>query len=263
MGTPAKSESLSSVDRAISMLEALAESGSLTATQLARRLDTGKATAFRLARSLVARGWVVQDRDRSYRLGPGALTLAVHASATLDLRTQLLAVMHELHEATGETIHLTKLDGRHIVYLEQLMSPQPVLSVAMLGSKSPAHCVSPGLAQLACLPAAQLDWVLAGELERHTPATLTDPDALRQELANVRQRGYAVNRGAFRPEVGGVGIAVTDDRGLPVAGLSICMPVYRLDDKDIAALGALLQAVAAKAKQHLRDEAARPPLGPR
>src|SRR5687767_6462921 len=75
------SATLSSVDRALSMVELLAEEGHLNVTQLADRLGTGKATAFRLAHTLMARGWMVQDRDRRYRLGPGILGVAAQAHA--------------------------------------------------------------------------------------------------------------------------------------------------------------------------------------
>ena len=61
---------LSSVDRALRLLDELAEHGPLGATELANRLGTAKATAFRLARTLQARGYVVQNADSSYRLGP-------------------------------------------------------------------------------------------------------------------------------------------------------------------------------------------------
>ncbi|WP_158228221.1 IclR family transcriptional regulator [Pseudonocardia sp. MH-G8] len=245
-----ESTSLSSVERAVSMVEALAAHESLSATQLAEVLDTGKATAFRLARTLVARGWLVQDEDRSYRLGPGLLGLTGR-TAELDLSGELRSVMSELRDQTGETIHLTKLDGRHIVYLEQLESPQPVLSVAVLGSRSPAHCVSPGLAQLAALTPERLEWVLSVPLPRHTDASLSEPGLLRQELARVRARGYAINVGGYRAEVGGVGSAVVDDAGRPVAGLSVCVPVYRLHRLDAHRIGRMLADAAVDAGRRL------------
>lgn len=245
------SPSLSSVNRALSMVELLSEEGHLTVTQLAERLGTGKATAFRLAHTLMARGWIVQDPDRRYRLGPGILGVAARAQAGRDLRADLRPVLEALHEKTGETIHLTKLDGRHVVYLEQIISSKPVMSVAMLGGRSPAHCVSPGLAQLAALPADQLDWVLGVPLQRYTDASLTDPAAVRAQLDVVRERGYAVNLGNFRADVGGVGSAVTDADGYPIAGLSVCVPVYRLKELDTTALGQLLKEAAQDARRLL------------
>ncbi len=78
------------------------------------------------------------------------LATGVHAS--LDLRRDLLPVLDALHAETDETVQLTTLDGGDVVYVEQLLSTKPVLSVGQMGSRAPAHCVSGGLAQLAAAP---------------------------------------------------------------------------------------------------------------
>lgn len=241
------SGTLSSVERALVLVELLAENNGLSLTQLARRLDVGKATAFRLTKTLTERGWIEKDEELRYRIGPGLLSLVPAHEAGQDLRRPLRPLMDELQDATGETIHLTLLRGRYVVYIDQLVSPKPVHSVSTLGSRSPAHCVSPGLAQLAHLSAEQLEWMLSAPLQRYTEHSPIDPDAVRTELDVVRERGYAINRGAFRAEVGGVGAAVTDRRGHPVAALSVCMPTFRMQSADLDAIGQLLRRVVADA----------------
>jgi len=238
---------LSSVDRALRLLDELAEHGPLGATDLANRLGTAKATAFRLARTLQARGYVVQNPDASYRLGPRCLLLATGVHASLDLRRDLMPVLESLHAATDETVQLTTLDGADVVYVEQLVSPKPVLSVGQPGGRSPAHCVSGGLAQLAAAPATTVDELLSRPLHRYTDATIATPTALRRELQAVRERGYAINRGAFRPDVGGVGAAVLGAHGRPVAAINICVPLYRLEALGVERLGELVARAAADA----------------
>ncbi|MFC8248290.1 IclR family transcriptional regulator [Streptomyces chartreusis] len=242
---------LSSVERALTLMEVLAAHSGLTITQLATRMGTGKATAFRLAGTLVERGWLVKDDELRYRLGPGILGLAA-ARQEVDLAPVLRPILEELHEACGETIHLTRLDGRQIIYLDQLISPQPVHSVAVLGSRSPAHCVSPGLAQLALLPDEMLNWVLAVALRRYTDHSPRTADEVRAQLEVVRDRGYAVNVGAYRPDVGGVGVAVSDSRGMPIAGISVCMPTYRMKTMDLEALGDRLTGASNDARHRLQ-----------
>ena len=180
---------LSSVDRALRLLDELAEHGPLGATELAHRLGTAKATAFRLARTLQARGYVVQNADSTYRLGPRCLMLATGVHASLDLRRDLLPVLDALRAETDETVQLTTLDGGEVVYVEQLLSTKPVLSVGQMGARAPAHCVSGGLAQLAAAPPDVVDRLLSRPLERFTAATITDPDEVRAELdADPRAR---------------------------------------------------------------------------
>ncbi|NMM90740.1 hypothetical protein B2J88_41525 [Rhodococcus sp. SRB_17] len=245
-------DTLGSVNRALSLLELLAENNGLTVTQLADRLGMGKATAFRLAKTLVERGWVEKDEELRYRLGPGLISLAPAIQLGQDVRHRLRPMMDELHDATQETIHLTVLQGRYVTYVEQLVSPKPVHSVRTLGSRSPAHCVSPGLAQLAALPDDALDWILAAPLQRYTERSLIVPTDVRTELQRVRTRGYAVNRGSFRAEVGGVGAAVLDVRGKPIAALSVCMPIFRMQTTDLEEIGAQLIAAVADAHRSFR-----------
>ncbi|MBW0113764.1 IclR family transcriptional regulator [Pseudonocardia abyssalis] len=247
-----QSDTLSSVNRALTLLELLAENSGLTVTQLADRLRTGKTTAFRLAKTLTERGWVEKDEEMRYRLGPALLSLVPPDQLGQGLRHLLRPLLEELQDATGETVHLTILRGRHVVYVDQLISPKPVHSVSTLGGRSPAHCVSPGLAQLAALPSEALDWVLDAALPPYTERSLTDPGAVRAELQRVRQRGFAINRGAYRAEVGGVGAAVLDDRGRPQAALSVCIPAYRMRNDDLTAIGELLKVKVVDAQQRIR-----------
>jgi DNA-binding IclR family transcriptional regulator len=169
----------------------------------------------------------------------------VHAS--LDLRRELMPVLEEVHAQTDETVQLTTLEGAEVVYVEQLLSPKAVLSVGQMGSRAPAHCVSGGLAQLAAAPPETVDALLATPLTRHTPLTIVDPDALRRELAAIRERGYAINLGAFREDVGGVGAAIIGLHGRPVAAINICVPRYRLEEVGIPRLGELVARAAADA----------------
>jgi DNA-binding IclR family transcriptional regulator len=253
-------DGVGSVGRALQLLEELAQEGSLGATDLAARLGTAKATAFRLARTLQGRGYVVQDPDATYRLGPSCLRLGDAARGGMDLRVGMRPILEALHAVTEETIQLTILSGREVIYLDQLLSPKPVLSVSRIGARSPAHGVSPGLALLAALSDDQLEAFLLEPLDRYTDSTITDPERLRAEIAIIRRRGYAVNRGGFRQDVGGVGAAVLDHHAHPVAAISVCVPVYRLDQMQIGELGSHVRRAAAQASRSLglRGEVAGP-----
>ena len=95
----AEGTALSSVDRALRLLEELARHGPLGATELANRTGCAKATAFRLARTLQARGFVVQNQDSSYRLGPRCLLLATGVHTSFDVRREALPAMEALRDA--------------------------------------------------------------------------------------------------------------------------------------------------------------------
>jgi DNA-binding IclR family transcriptional regulator len=245
----AEGTALSSVDRALRLLEELARSGPLGATELANRTGCAKATAFRLARTLQARGFVVQNQDSSYRLGPRCLLLATGVHTSFDVRHEALPAMEALRDETGETVQLTVLDGADVIYVEQVTSVKTVRSVGTMGQHAPAHCVSSGLAQLAELPFDRVRALLPSPLPRPTTASIPSLERLAVELDRVRVRGFGINRGGFRHDVGGVGATVRDAHGRPVAGLNICVPLFRLEELGIDRLGALVVRAAAEVSQ--------------
>ena len=83
-----------------------------------------------------------------------------------------------------------------------------VRSVGTMGQRAPAHCVSGGLSQLALLPFERVRALLPSPLPRPTSASIPSLERLAAELERVRARGFAINRGGFRHDVGGVGTAV-------------------------------------------------------
>lgn len=252
MAEPARSEQLATVHRALTAVELVAANGSLTLTQLASMMDVGMTTAHRLAGTLLARDWLAKNADLTYRLGSGLTGILATSTQSTDIRASVRPLLERLGAETEETIHLTKLDGRTVVYLDQVVSTKPVHSVAKIGGRSPAHCVSPGISQLSRQSDEFLDWFFREELVRYTPNTIADAGRFRALLGRVRERGYAINLGGFRPDVGGVGVALVNQEGLPIAALSVCAPVYRLKSSDKDAIGALLLDTAAAAQEILR-----------
>jgi DNA-binding IclR family transcriptional regulator len=245
----AEGTALSSVDRALRLLEELARHGPLGATDLANRTGCAKATAFRLARTLQGRGFVVQNPDATYRLGPRCLLLATGVHASFDVRREALPAMEALRDETGETVQLTVLEGTDVVYVEQVASSKPVRSVGTMGQRAPAHCVSGGLSLLAALPFDRVRALLPNPLPRPTSASIPSLERLAAELERIRVRGYAVNRGGFRSDVGGVGTSVIDAHGRAVAALNICVPLFRLEELGVERLGGLVARAAADVSQ--------------
>lgn len=245
---------VSSVERALRILEALLD-GPIGATALAARIGVSKATAFRLARTLQANGYVVQLEDSRYTLGPRCLMLAAWAFGHIDIRRELRWAEEELHAKTGETILLSVQAGPESVCIDSIPSKQSVVSVASVGEVWPAHTCSSGLAFLAdddefC------NAYLKQAMKRATAHTVTDPDALRQMLTQFRQTGYSVNKSYWREGVCAVGAVVHDASGKGVAALSVMLPEFRLEETGVDTLGNLVTDVAARASSRLgyRDQ---------
>ncbi len=214
-------------------------------SDLARHLDIAKSTAHRLLATLTDEGLLEQDLESGrYRLGLAIFDLAA-AVQSFDLHEAALTPMTDLRNRTGETVQMAVLDGREVVYVERLDSPNTLRMFLEVGRRNWAHCTGCGKALLAFLSPDQLDRVLKGwKLPAKTEHTITRLDNLRKELTYTRQRGYAVNR--YESELGVISVAapVRNGSGRPVAALSVAGPAERLEPFELQLAQDTVEAAA-------------------
>lgn len=241
-------DGMQSVTRTLRALETLAEHQPLGVSELARRLELPKATAQRILVTLAEAGWIHQtgtDITR-WRLTPRALTVAQRASDDASLREVAREHIIELGRATNETVHLSIRDGlRGMVLIDRVDCDQPIRTWRPIGSVSALHAGSTGLAAIAHLPETELDEFIGQGLERFTDTTVTDPDTLKAELAEIRTRGYSINHGRNRPDICAIGSAILDSTGRPVGAVCITMPAFRFASDRQEKWGALVMKTAA------------------
>src|SRR5207302_10635357 len=127
------------------------------------------------------------------RPGLGLLVLGTLVRRKMDVMSGAQAGIHSLAEATGETVQLALLDHLSVLYIRIRESHQAVRLSSGLGSRAPAHCTGVGKALLAYQPQEVVRQVIEAGLKRYTDKTITEPEALLQELAAVRGRGYAID----------------------------------------------------------------------
>src|SRR3954466_11249314 len=180
-----------SVDRALSVLEILAAHGEAGVTEIAGELGVHKSTAFRLVAVLESRGFVEQLADRGkYRLGFGLVRLAGAAAAQLDIAQQGRPICEALAADLEETVNIAILDSDRAVNISQVRGPAALSTHNWVGQGTPLHATSSGKVLLAHAPDAVRKSALSRELPRFTPATITDPEELRQHLDQIVERGW-------------------------------------------------------------------------
>jgi DNA-binding IclR family transcriptional regulator len=165
------------------------ERQALTLGELSTAAGLPKSTVHRLVEQLRALGWVERDHNHVYRVGMRLFELGGLAMQRNQLLDAALPHLYALAGATNLTVQLGVLDRGEVVYLERITLGGYRLPTR-LGGRMPAYCTGLGKAMLAFDPDATRD-VLASRLERRTPHTLTDPDALSADLARIRDRGVA------------------------------------------------------------------------
>ncbi|MBC7223827.1 MAG: IclR family transcriptional regulator [Anaerolineae bacterium] len=226
----ARERTIQSVDRAIALLERLADrGGSASLSDLARDVGLSRSTVHGLLSTLRARGLVVQEGNGHYALGIKLFELGSAAVSRLDLRTAAGPILQHLVDQFQETVHLVVGDGLDVVYIDKRESPRSMRIVSQVGRRLPAYCTAVGKAMLALKPEEELDRLLEGAtLRAWTPNTITDKETLRTHLREVRQRGYALDNEEIFEGLCCVGAPIRDHLGQVVAALSVAGPSVRM-----------------------------------
>jgi DNA-binding IclR family transcriptional regulator len=244
-GAAATTARIQSVDRAIDLLLAVAAAVPTAATvpALARACSLNRATAWRLLKTLQARGMVTVDATTGrYSLGLTAVELAGAAGPDT-----LIAAAHPVLERTcaqtGETASLAVPGMGGLTYVDEV-TPTAVLTASWLGRSVALHATSTGKALLAFLPVGEVRRVLADGLPTFTDTTITTPEEFAAELAATRERGYGTCAGELESSLYGVSAPVLDRAGRPLAILSIWGPKDRVPEQRFAELGAIVVQAA-------------------
>lgn len=236
-----------SVDRAAALLLALGESaGEAGVTELARRLGLHKSTASRLLATLQRRGLVEQDDESGkYRLGLVVIRLAHRAERTLDLRSIALPDLERLARATRETVSLGIVDGDSYLTVAQVDGPNMVAVPDWTGRTTPLHCIASGKVVLAAMAERDVMRIARPGLAARTPRTITTLEALMEELARVRRRGFAVAFSEWIEGTNAIAVPVADARGRVIASIAVWGPAYRITAPRVADLVAQARQAAA------------------
>jgi DNA-binding IclR family transcriptional regulator len=240
-----------SVDRALSILELLARDGEAGVTEIAAELGVHKSTAFRLLATLEAHRLVEQDGDRGrYRLGVGNLRLAGATTARLDLVTEARPVCRQLAADTGETVNITVRSETSALYLDQVAGSSALQSHNWVGQHIPLHATSNGKVLLSELSEVELKAALR-ELPRFTNTTITTRPRLREELAKVREDGYALAIDELEVGLTAAAAPIRSAHGDIIASMSISGPTFRLDRERLAQTVPQLVAAALEVSHRL------------
>ena len=235
------------------VLEEVASRQPIGVGELARVLDMPKSSVQRALVALNTAGWIRPASGGVTRwvVTTKALAVGGRANGDLDLRGAAVPIMEDLRRHTEETVHLTVPEGGNMVLIERLETDKPVRTSMALGHALPMHASANGKAVLANGSPEVVRQLLADELPRFTDTTITDPDELRAELAEILRRGFAVNHGEWRPDVGCVAAAVMGGHENPIATLSVNIPISRLTQESEVDFGAAVSEAASSLSARL------------
>jgi DNA-binding IclR family transcriptional regulator len=250
--TTGRSRTIQSVDRAAVLLKAIADSRHPpTVVELASTCGLNRSTTWRLLATLDAHGLIERDPvSQRYSLGYAFLRIA--AGAELDpLVRRARPVLERLAHDTGEATNLAVARRFNLVYVDQIDPPQ-IIAPNWFNRSVPLHATSTGKAYLAFLTPEEQAVALPQRLERYTATTVTDRDALEEELVRVRKDGWAVCVGELEESLYGASAPILSEQGRPVAIVSVWGTGLRLPRERLPEIGRQALAAAAEIKDRLR-----------
>ena len=226
------------VDKAMALLRAFGEEAAtgVGVSELARRAELSKSTAFRLLASLQSNG-AVDRAGNAYRLGKLIQDLGTTQESDLHarLRDALTPFMVNLYETTRQTVHLGVLQGTDVVYLNKLYGQLAVRSPSRIGGRLPSYRTAVGKVLLAYNPDVAAA-VVAKEMYSWTENTITSADRLAAELSTIRKEHVGDDRDEILIGLNCVAAPVFNGNGQAVAALSISGPTGRFDPQSQTAV---------------------------
>jgi DNA-binding IclR family transcriptional regulator len=235
------------IDRAAAILGAFdATHRELTLAALVARCGMPRSTTHRTADRMIRLGWLDKPHDR-YRIGNRLFEIASLSPIRIELREAVLPFLQDLHQATKITAQLGILEGTQILVVEKITGHRAMPMLSQVGGIIPAYCSALGRAILAYSDQATIDTVLAADLPRRTPRTLTSPVAIMRELTAVPDRGWAIEREEGNVGVSCVAAPIFAPLGQVAAALSLTGPSQLVRPDRIGPAVRLAAAAASRA----------------
>jgi IclR family acetate operon transcriptional repressor len=243
------SATIATVERAADVLLhfAAVSSPDLGVTEIAEGLGMPKAAVHRVLASLRGRDLVELDpRTHRYSLGVAAMRLGHAYLDRIDVRAMARPQLVELCARTRETATLSvPLGARSRIYVDQVLPQREVLMTVTQGEPYALHAGASSRAMLAFQSVERIDAYLnQPDLARMTPDTIVDIAALRADLAQIREQGWALSVAERKEGAASVAAPVRNHDGHAIAVISVCGPAERFQANVEACRSALLEATA-------------------
>jgi DNA-binding IclR family transcriptional regulator len=228
---------MSTVPRAIHVIELLARRGPLGVRAIASALGLPLGSAHRILQDLASEAVVERTASGEWEMSYRLLEIVGVQLERVQLPRLVRPVLEQLASDSRETAFLAVPSRDEIVYLDKVQTDLQLQLHAELGTRRPMHCTGLGKAMLAFLPQAQREQFLAGsEFRPFTPHTITDPMLLRHELARIRDRGYAFDHEEIILGVHCIAVPLLNFAGQAVGAISIAGTSTKLEGERLDAL---------------------------
>lgn len=237
-----------SLQKAMRVLECFLEHKEMGISEIAARLGLYKSSVYNIVSTFEAMDYLRQNPDTSrYSLGVKLCEYSRAISDSFSVSKIALPYMQEIANRVREHVYLGQPYQDEVLYLEAI---HPIENIEMMrslmGLRVKMYCTGLGKALMAFLPPERVNLCCREPLKRFTDNTITDPVRLKEELALIRSRGYAVDDMEHEYGIKCVGVPIFDKAGQVCAAMSVSGPSLRFGQERILELAQMLKEYAYK-----------------
>jgi IclR family KDG regulon transcriptional repressor len=232
-----------SASRVLDVLDLFLHDGACyTLKEVSERLVLPKSTTHGILHEMRRHGYLTLDPvTKTYAVSLRLVGRMAATPAIEIVRHRAHRHLERLVAMLGETAKLIAYERTHSVAIDYVDGPGPLKYAVTLGQRWPLHATGGGKLYLAQFDDARVREILTdGELERVTPKTIVDVDALVGEVAEVRRQGWARQREEIHEGISGFAAPVHDSDGNLLAALIVMGPTARVEENEAAIVKAIV-----------------------
>ncbi|GIZ09544.1 IclR family transcriptional regulator [Flavobacterium sp. UMI-01] len=231
------------LERGLQIIELLAtHPKGLTLTEIIQTLDVTKSSAFRITNTLIFKNYLQKNETtKKITLSRKMLTLGISSMNEQSIVELSIDIMRALRDELKESVMLGVVLGETGTILEQVSSSFPVKLFVEQGTRFHLHSSVGGKSILAFMPEEDAKPIIDGiSFTKLTNNTITSKKAFKEELLQVKQKGYAIDNGEDIQGIHCIGAPIFNEYGYPVACLWITAPHGRLPHEEFEAKGKII-----------------------
>ena len=242
-----------SLQKALDILNCFIRKSSWGVTELSEYLGLNKSNVHSILSTFTAMEYLRQDKETGkYKLGLAVYTLCHALGDELIIGNIAQPYMQELSDWSGEQVYLGVPYGDEVIYVNSAYPMESInLMRTIMGERTRMYCTGLGKAMMAYLPNEDVNRYLQKELPACTDYTITDPETLRAELKQIRERGYAIDNMEHEFGIKCVGMPILNRQQKLEAAISISGPSLRFSPERIPVLVEKLRKTVTKIEKRL------------
>ena len=217
-----------SLIKAFNILELLVEHEKLSIAELNNMTSYGKSTVHRIAGTFKALNYVDQDTDGKYYATIKLFELGNRIVNRIPIINIVRPYLEELFEECRETVNLGIIDNNEVIFIDKILTKEPLRIDLEVGRRVPAHCSALGKVIMAYDDDLDVNKL---EFSKFTEKTIDSPEELEKVLNKIRKYGYAYDDEEYIDGLVCMARPILNSKGNAVAAMSIALPRVRLNEE--------------------------------